>query len=115
MFYQPTIFDSFPLLVAAESNRHGGVSPTPYQSLNLGKNTDDDPAHVLENRRRFCAGLGFHPDQLALSRQVHGDQVLRVSGPGPVEGFDALVTEAAPWRLGVTASAPPSMTMTAAG
>ena len=93
MFYQPTIFDSFPLLVAAESTRHGGVSPAPYQSLNLGKYTDDDPAHVLENRRRFCAGLGVRPDQLALSKQVHGDQILRVSAPGLVEGFDALVTD----------------------
>ena len=79
--------------MAAESTRHGGVSLGPYQSLNLGKSTDDDPAHVLENRRRFCAALGFQPEQLAVSRQIHGDHILRVDGPGQFEGFDALVTD----------------------
>ncbi len=102
MFYRPVIFDPFPLLVAAESNRHGGVSVEPYQSLNLGKNTDDDPAHVLENRRRFCAALGFDPGQLALSKQVHGDGVLVVTAPGPVDGFDALVTNQSGILLGVS-------------
>ncbi len=93
MFYQPAIFSHFPNVVTAESTRHGGVSPAPYQSLNLGKNTDDDPAHIAENRRRFCTALGFQTDQLALSRQVHGDQILRVSQPGLFDGFDALVTD----------------------
>ncbi len=94
MFYRPAIFDPFPWLVAAESDRHGGVSVAPYYSLNLGKNTDDDPAHVLENRRRFCTALGFRADQLAISKQVHGDQVLVVTAPGMAEGYDALVTNA---------------------
>lgn len=93
MFYRPAIFTPFPSLVAAESMRHGGVSPAPYSSLNLGTNTDDDPAHVRENRQRFCTALGFQPEQLMLSRQVHGDQVLRVTGPGQAEGFDALITD----------------------
>ena len=92
MFYRPAIFDPFPWLVAAESDRHGGVSVAPYYSLNLGKNTDDDPAHVLENRRRFCTALGFRAGQLALSKQVHGDGVLVVHASGMAEGYDALVT-----------------------
>ncbi len=92
MFYQPTIFTSFSKVVAAESTRHSGVSLAPYESLNLGKNTDDNPAHVLENRRRFCTALGFQPEQLALSRQIHSDQILRVESPGQFDGYDALVT-----------------------
>ena len=59
---QPTIFAQFPHLAAAQSTRHGGVSPAPFNSLNLGKSTADDPANVAENRRRFCAALGFLPD-----------------------------------------------------
>jgi len=92
MLYQPTIFTPFPTVAAAESTRHGGVSMAPYQSLNLGKNTDDDPAQVLENRQRFCAALGFRTDQLALSWQIHGDHIVRVEQAGHFEGFDALVT-----------------------
>ncbi|MBP6811027.1 MAG: peptidoglycan editing factor PgeF [Saprospiraceae bacterium] len=89
---QPKIFTQFPNLAAAQSTRHGGVSPAPYHSLNLGKSTADDPANVAENRRRFCAALGFEPAQIAWSKQVHGDQIRLITEPGGAEGFDALVT-----------------------
>ncbi|MBV6439953.1 MAG: peptidoglycan editing factor PgeF [Haliscomenobacteraceae bacterium CHB4] len=92
MYRQPSIFRRFPRLVAAESTRHGGVSPAPYDSLNLGKNTGDDPANVAENRRRFCAALGFSTEQMAWSMQVHADQVLLVTEAGGAEGYDALIT-----------------------
>ncbi len=92
MTIQPKIFTQFPNLAAAQSTRHGGVSPAPYQSLNLGKSTEDDPANVAENRRRFCASLGFQPAQMAWSKQVHGDQIRHATEPGGGEGFDALVT-----------------------
>lgn len=92
LFRKPGIFAPFAELIAAESTRHGGVSPPPYQSLNLGKNTDDDPANVAENRRRFCHALGFDPAQLAWSRQVHGAGIRLAEEPGGAEGFDALIT-----------------------
>ncbi len=93
MFRRPAVFREFRQLVAAESTRHGGVSPAPYASLNLGKSTGDAPSNVAENRRRFCAALGFAPEQLAWSRQVHGDRMRLVTEPGGAEGFDALVTD----------------------
>ncbi len=102
MLYRPAIFNPFPELVAAQSTRHGGVSAAPYQSLNLGKSTDDDPASVAENRRRFCAALGFHPAQLALSKQVHEDKIQVVNTPGQSEGFDALVTNKPGILLGIS-------------
>lgn len=92
LFHRPAIFAPFKKVVAAESTRHGGVSPAPYKSLNLGINTDDDPANVAENRRRFCAALGFLPEQMAWSRQVHADQIRLVTESGGSEGFDALIT-----------------------
>lgn len=93
LFRTPAIFASRPELVAAESTRHGGVSPAPYHSLNLGKNTDDAPENTTENRRRFCAALGFAPEMLAWSKQVHGAEVRLVDAPGGAVGFDALVTQ----------------------
>ncbi|MFN0036792.1 MAG: peptidoglycan editing factor PgeF [Saprospiraceae bacterium] len=89
----PTIFAPFPQLAAAQSTRHGGVSPVPFQSLNLGKNTADSPANIAENRSRFCATLGFFPEQMAWSKQVHGHEIRDVAAPGGAEGFDALVTD----------------------
>lgn len=93
MYRQPEIFKPYSLLVAAESTRHGGVSPAPYLSLNLGKSTDDAPEHVAENRRRFCEALGFAPAQLAWSKQVHGTDIRFVEAPGGAAGFDALITQ----------------------
>lgn len=92
MLRKPSIFAKFPKVAAAESTRHGGVSPAPYASLNLGKNTPDDPANIAENRRRFCTALGFSPAQMAWSKQVHTDQVRLATKPGGAEGYDALVT-----------------------
>lgn len=93
MLRQPAIFSPFAGLAAAESTRNGGISPSPYTSLNLGKSTGDRPENVAENRRRFCAALGFQPEQLAWSTQTHGDLVRLVTTPGGSEGFDALITQ----------------------
>jgi YfiH family protein len=60
------------------TTRRGGVSTGPYESLNLGLWTDDDPAAVAENRRR-AAVLAGGP-ALAQGRQVHGAVVNRVAG-----------------------------------
>ena len=90
---RPAIFGRFPGLSAGESTRHGGVSAPPFASLNLGKSTDDNLEHVAENRRRFCNTLGFDPNQMAFSYQVHGDQVRLVTEAGGADGYDALITQ----------------------
>ena len=93
MYTQPSIFKPFEKLVAAESNRHGGVSQIPYASLNLGLNTKDQPSNVIENRRRFFTDLQIPLTQVASSYQVHGNQILKVTKTGLYEGFDALITD----------------------
>lgn len=92
LFRTPFWLSRFPKLRAGQTTRHGGVSLAPYSSLNLGKSTDDDEDNVQENRRRFCYALGFAPDQLAWSFQVHGTEVRLVDTPGGSEGYDALIT-----------------------
>ncbi|GHB59512.1 peptidoglycan editing factor PgeF [Persicitalea jodogahamensis] len=92
LYRTPSIFRDFPHLVAAESTRHGGVSPAPFDSLNLGLNTDDTPENVAENRRRFWQALSIDPTRVAASYQIHGNEVLTVCQPGDYQGFDALIT-----------------------
>jgi polyphenol oxidase len=92
LFRTPSLLARHPGLLAAESTRHGGVSPAPFVSLNLGGSTADAPAHIAENRRRFHAALGLPPDRTASSHQVHGCEVLTVTQPGHHTGYDALVT-----------------------
>ena len=62
----------------AFTTRAGGVSAPPYDSLNLGLHVGDDPAAVVENRRRAAAALGATLDDLAVAEQVHGDRVATV-------------------------------------
>ena len=56
------------------TTRAGGVSAAPYESLNLGLSTGDDPRAVEENRRRVRALLPADPRWL---KQVHGARVMR--------------------------------------
>lgn len=101
---RPPVFRDVPHVVAGFSTRQGGVSPPPYDSLNLGLSTADAEANVRENRRRFAEALDSTVDALAIAGQIHGDRVKVVSGPGCYPGVDALVTEAPGVVLGITAA-----------
>ncbi len=98
----PEVFLQFPELVSGESTRHGGVSPAPYNSLNLGGSTQDTPKNVLENNRRFFEALHLSVDQVAKSHQIHGADILTVLKPGRYEGYDALMTNIANIQLAIT-------------
>ena len=62
-----------PHVRALITTRGGGVSAAPYDTLNLGFSTGDDPAAVTENRRRLRTLLPQEPRWL---KQVHGSRVL---------------------------------------
>lgn len=102
MYRTPAVFAPFPNLIAAESTRHGGISPIPFASLNLGINTADDPANVDENRRRFFRHIGADGFGFASAQQVHGTDVLNVTDAGRFEGYDALMTNRPGLLVGVT-------------
>ena len=79
----------------AFTDRWGGVSAVPYDSLNLGGSVGDDPAAVHANRGRAAAALGRDPGGVVWMNQVHGRDVAVVATPwgdGPVPAVDALVT-----------------------
>lgn len=92
VYRTPALFTQFGELTAAESTRHGGISPAPYHSLNLGYNTNDRPENTTENRRLFFTALGIRPDQLASSHQCHSTSILTATQSGRFDGYDALIT-----------------------
>ena len=53
------------------STREGGVSPAPWDSLNLRLDQGDGQAALLENFRRFCAVTNISAECSVLSCQVH--------------------------------------------
>ena len=61
------------------STRKGGVSPAPWDSLNLRSGCGDRQDHVLENFHRLCWAVGITADRLVLSKQVHETSVLAPS------------------------------------
>ena len=61
---------------AAFSTRLGGVSEPPYDSLNLGILTEDDPGAVHQNGRRLARALGHQPQQVIFALQVHGARLI---------------------------------------
>src|SRR5579875_1669793 len=61
-----------PGATALFTTRRGGHSDGPYASLNLGLNTDDDPAAVQRNHAAVQAAVGR---PLAAVRQVHGTTI----------------------------------------
>ena len=54
---------------AMQTNRGGGVSHAPFNSLNLGSHVKDNPIHVAQNRQLLSQFLPSEPVGL---NQVHG-------------------------------------------
>ncbi len=71
------------------SMRHGGISPEPFHSLNLG-GTEDSPENIAENRKRALQSLNINFEQVSYLNQIHSNSVCQAS-IGKQTG-DALVT-----------------------
>jgi YfiH family protein len=66
------------------TTRRGGVSPEPFDTLNIGRLTADDGANVDANRDRVAAAVGLPRERFLYGRQVHGTAVRRATEPpGP--------------------------------
>jgi YfiH family protein len=76
---------------AAFSLRRGGVSPAPFDSLNLALHVGDGLAAVAENRRRLAQAVGLPSEPLWL-QQLHGitvvdaDQIEPDAAPPQADG-----------------------------
>ena len=84
--WSPPGAEDVPWLRALVTTRHGGTSPAPYDSLNLGLATGDDATRVAANRARLCAALGLLDDRIVKLSQVHGTRVWRVPDAAAREG-----------------------------
>lgn len=105
------VFDSlknYKELTHAVTTRAGGKSPSPYSSLNLGINTDDDLENIISNHRTVSNALNFDLSLLVSSTQIHEDRILCIKEkpehtksnlPGVYyNGFDSIITD----KTGIT-------------
>jgi YfiH family protein len=63
------------------TTRHEGVSRPPYNSLNLGLNTNDPHHNIQGNRSLLARAFGAKSEQLLTVTQVHGNDILIVDSP----------------------------------
>lgn len=101
------------LLLAVPGVRHafftreGGVSNGIYASLNGGVGSNDDPAHVAENRRRMAEELNLAPTHFLTAFQIHSPDVVVATEPWDPASrphVDAMVTKTPGLALGASAA-----------
>jgi len=85
--------------------RQGGVSLSPYDSLNLSDKNGDREEFVSKNKKMIAETFGFDSSRLILLDQMHRDRILLLekpitSLPSPLE-YDALITNSPYTFLGV--------------
>lgn len=84
-------------VLVAFTDRHGGVSPPPYDTLNLAARVGDERAMVDRNRARVARAAGFDPAAIRLARQVHGADLIEVGWDDePVAGEADIVATTYP-------------------
>lgn len=88
------------------TDRVGGVSAAPYDTLNLATHVGDDPDAVQANRAIVAQRAGVPPERLVVLAAVSGGPVARVGADSPPEitGVEALVTTDPGLALGVIAA-----------
>lgn len=91
-------FDSLPhngRLQHGVFSRQGGISPVPFDSLNLSLSVADERDRVYANRRQVYGLFGRDTDSVVHAHLVHGTTVARVTSANNgewVEHVDALIT-----------------------
>jgi YfiH family protein len=77
--------------------RKGGMSPAPWESLNLGGTVGDTRANVIENRLRLFNALDRKVESLFDVWQVHGTRIICSDTPRPLDAphkeADAILTD----------------------
>ncbi len=81
-------------LLCEITNRHGGVSPKPYDTLNLALHVGDNPINVLKNRTIISQEYDFILENLIYMEQTHSDNIhiIEHSAYNKIENCDALIT-----------------------
>ena len=60
------------------TSRIGGVSPVPFNTLNMGTRRADKRENILENYRRVCRAIDVDHNALIIANYVHGTNVVEV-------------------------------------
>jgi polyphenol oxidase len=82
-FYSFDIFS--PAVKQAVFTRRGGVSPSPWASLNLGGSVGDAAEHVTENRLHVFNSMGCDPVSIHDVWLIHSTNIVYADAPRSLE------------------------------
>lgn len=96
-------FKAFDNLIHFHTTRQGGVSPFPFDSLNLGLNTKDNPENVLKNREILANYMNIPKENFCFAQQTHKNNIITLTadekGRGAfdyangIEDTDGMITQ----------------------
>lgn len=107
-YLAPSFETTSPITIQGFTTRHEGISRPPYNSLNLGMNTEDSPHNVEGNRSLLTRAFGIQQERLVTVRQNHGSDILVIDAPNDdfshFAGLeaDAIITNQPGVMIGVT-------------
>ncbi|QAY65429.1 peptidoglycan editing factor PgeF [Paenibacillus protaetiae] len=94
LFLLSSWMEQEPGLTAGFTGRSGGVSGSPWTSLNMGLHVGDDEETVARNRRLLAEAIGWPFEAFTCGEQVHGCAVYKVTasdrGKGRLSREDAV-------------------------
>jgi hypothetical protein len=93
----PNLIASHPRVTACFTTREGGVSSSPYQSLNLAFHVGDNPKDVIQNHDILASQLGYNRNNLVHMKQIHSDVIIEIDKSYNFDTpplCDALITNA---------------------
>ncbi|MDX1903062.1 MAG: peptidoglycan editing factor PgeF [Thermonemataceae bacterium] len=74
LLYFPKL-SAYPQILHFVSTRQKGFSKPPYDSLNLGFGTEDDPNNVLKNRELLAQTINVPLENWCVPQQTHSDNI----------------------------------------
>ena len=95
------LFDEWKGVEVYYSTRIGGVSPPPYNTLNLHNGRGDDRENVKLNRNKFFKIISLDKRDIVYTKQIHSDIVNIVREPFNKVVGDGMITDKEGLFLGV--------------
>ncbi len=82
-------------VLAFFTDRHGGFSKSPFDSLNVSHNVGDNVSDVVKNRQLIADKEGFLLENLVYMKQVHSNsiEVVKNSFLSEIKDTDGLITD----------------------
>lgn len=88
-YFTITNFENTGLVKHMFTTRIGGVSKPPFDTLNLGINTQDNFDNILENFQRVFSVLDTKLDNIVISNQIHGTNIRIVNEKDIGKGLES--------------------------